>query len=122
VYQLVWVRQLLLVVGTTTGAVSTVLSVFMAGLGIGAWRFGAVADRSRSPLKLYGYLELGIGLYALLLPALLEAATSPYVSLARALGGHAVAPAPRWGRWRPRPRRCASRSRRPRGRSSGGRS
>jgi spermidine synthase len=91
VYQLVWVRQLLLVVGTTTGAVSTVLSVFMAGLGIGAWRFGAVADRSRSPLKLYGYLELGIGLYALLLPALLEAATSPYVSLARALGGHAGA-------------------------------
>lgn len=85
VYQVVWVRQLLLLAGTTTAAVTTVLGVFMAGLGAGAWLFGARADRSRSPLRLYAYLELGIGLYALLLPALLSALTPAYVEVAREL-------------------------------------
>ena len=87
VYQVVWVRQLLLLTGSTTAAVSTVLAIFMAGLGAGAWLFGARADRARSPLKLYGYLELGIGIYALLLPRLLAAATPTYVELARDLAG-----------------------------------
>lgn len=83
VYQVIWVRQLLLIVGSTTAAVSTVLSVFMTGLGLGAWLFGSAADRSRAPLRLYGYLEIGIGLYALLLPLLIGASMSPYVSVAR---------------------------------------
>jgi spermidine synthase len=87
VYQIVWVRQLLLIVGTTTAAVSTVLSVFMAGLGLGAWLFGSLADRSRTPLKVYGYLELGIGVYALVLPTLITAAMPPYVRIARQLAG-----------------------------------
>jgi len=85
IYQVVWVRQLLLIVGTTTAAVSTVLSVFMTGLGLGAWLFGSAADRSRTPLRLYGYLELGIGLYALGLPMLITASMSPYVRVARQL-------------------------------------
>jgi spermidine synthase len=87
VYQVVWVRQLLLIVGTTTAAVSTVLAVFMTGLGLGAWLFGSAADRSRTPLRLYGYLELGIGLYALLLPMLITASMPPYVRVARHLTG-----------------------------------
>jgi predicted membrane-bound spermidine synthase len=87
VYQVVWVRQLLLIVGSTAAAVTTVLSVFMAGLGLGAWLFGAAADRSRMPLRLYGYLEIGIGLYALLLPALIGASRPPYVGVARYLAG-----------------------------------
>ncbi len=87
IYQVVWVRQLLLIVGTTTGAVSTVLCVFMAGLGLGAWLFGSAADRSRAPLKLYACLELGIGLYALVLPTLITASTPAYVRVARHLAG-----------------------------------
>jgi predicted membrane-bound spermidine synthase len=87
IYQVVWVRQLLLIVGTTAAAVTTVLSVFMAGLGLGAWLFGAAADQSRVPLRLYGYLEIGIGLYALLLPVLIAASMPPYVGLARHLAG-----------------------------------
>jgi spermidine synthase len=91
VYQVVWVRQLLLLTGSTTAAVSTVLATFMAGLGLGAWAFGARADRSASPLRLYAYLELGIGLYALVLPQILAAATPSYVAVARALAGHPAA-------------------------------
>jgi spermidine synthase len=83
VYETVWLRQILLVVGTTTGAVSTVLGVFMLGLGLGALWIGARADRVGSPLRLYALLELGIGIYALLLPAIVAAATPLYVALAR---------------------------------------
>jgi len=87
VYQVVWLRQLVLVVGSTTAAVSTVVAVFMAGLGLGAWLFGRVADRTRSPLRLYAYLELGVALYALALPALISASVPLYVELARPLAG-----------------------------------
>ena len=83
VYETVWLRQILLVVGTTTGAVSTVLGVFMLGLGLGALWIGALADRVGSPLRLYAFLELGIGIYALLLPGIVTVATPLYVGLAR---------------------------------------
>jgi spermidine synthase len=91
VYQVVWVRQLLLLTGSTTAAVSTVLGIFMAGLGLGAWIFGVRADRSASPLKLYAYLEIGIGLYALVLPWILAAATPSYIAFARVLAGRPAA-------------------------------
>ncbi len=82
-YEIVWVRQLTLVAGATTPAVSTVLAVFMGGLALGARWFGRYADRSANPLRLYAFLELGIGLYALAQPTLLNLAAEAYVSVAR---------------------------------------
>jgi len=87
VYEVAWMRQVRLTVGATTAAVSTVLAVYMGGLAAGASLFGRMADRSRAPLRLYGYLEAGIGLYALLLPQLLEWCTPGYVALARGAAG-----------------------------------
>ncbi len=87
-YEIVWVRQLTLIAGATTPAVSTVLAVFMGGLALGARCFGGRADRSRNPLTLYAGLELGIGLYALLQPTLLDVAGAAYLALAR----HAALP------------------------------
>jgi len=60
VYQVVWTRELTLVFGVSSLSVSTVLAVFMAGLALGSWWFGRLADRLRSPLALYGLLELGV--------------------------------------------------------------
>jgi spermidine synthase len=94
VYETVWVRQMALLVGTTSAAVSTVLAVFMLGLGLGARCMGGLADWSPSPLRLYAYLELGIALYALALPRLLDAAGPAYLALARAVAG---SPAPLLG-------------------------
>jgi len=67
-YQVVWGRLLVLVFGSTTLAVSTVLSVFMGGLALGAWLAGRRIDRRPRPLMIYAALEVGIGLYALLVP------------------------------------------------------
>ncbi len=73
VYQTVWVRQLHLVLGTSSTAVATVLAAFMGGLGIGGLAIAGVADRVRRPVAVYGGLEAGIGLYALVFPSLLAA-------------------------------------------------
>ena len=68
IYEVIWMRQLTLIFGTTLYAVSMVLSVFMAGLALGSIIFGRLVDRSKNPLRLYAYLEGGIGVYVLFTP------------------------------------------------------
>ncbi|MGD0247958.1 MAG: fused MFS/spermidine synthase, partial [Candidatus Limnocylindrales bacterium] len=58
VYEVVWARQLVLVFGNTTQAISAILTGFFAGMAIGSVIGGRLADRVRSPLRLYGVLEL----------------------------------------------------------------
>ncbi len=65
-YQVIWVKLLSQIFGHTIYAVSTVVAAFMAGLAIGSLTLGRLADRVKSPLRLYAYLELGIGIYAIL--------------------------------------------------------
>ena len=57
-YEVVWSRQLVLVFGNTTQAVSTILTGFFGGIAIGSFVGGRIADRVRSPLRLYGAIEL----------------------------------------------------------------
>jgi spermidine synthase len=56
--EIVWSRQLVLVFGNTTQAVSAILTGFFGGMAIGAFIGGRVADRVRSPLRLYALVEL----------------------------------------------------------------
>ncbi len=86
VYQVVWFRMLALVFGNTVLASSTVLSVFFLGLAVGSVLFGTLADRVRRPVALYGLLEGGIGLYAVLFPVLLGAVEGVWTSLDASLG------------------------------------
>jgi spermidine synthase len=60
VYQVVWSRLLNDVFGVTAHAVTAVLATFLGGLSLGGWLLGRAADRSRSPLRLYALLELGV--------------------------------------------------------------
>ncbi|MBD3160941.1 MAG: hypothetical protein GF346_02125 [Candidatus Eisenbacteria bacterium] len=78
VYQVVWTRQLTFVFGVTTYAVSAVLTAFFAGLALGSFFAGKLADRRRTGLALYGWIEIGIGLYALLVPFLLDLLNNVY--------------------------------------------
>jgi len=50
VYEVLWTRQLSLVFGVTTCAVSTVLATFMGGLALGSWLIGRAVDRRRNAL------------------------------------------------------------------------
>lgn len=79
IYELVWVRMLTLVLGATVHAVSTVLAVFMGGMALGSWFFGRMVDRRpRRSLRLYGALELAVGLYALATPLLMGVTDTVY--------------------------------------------
>ena len=67
-YEVVWSRQLVLVFGNTTQAVSTILTGFFGGMAIGSFAGGRLADRVRSPLRLYGAIELVLVVVVLLTP------------------------------------------------------
>lgn len=74
VYEIIWTRMLTLIFGVTVYAVSAVLCAFMLGLALGSLIFGRLADRTARPLRVYGFMEIGIAALALLFPILLDAA------------------------------------------------
>jgi spermidine synthase len=82
VYEVVWVRLTGLVFGNTSHAIATVLGAFMAGLALGSWQLGRRADRVANPLRMYGLLEIGIGISAALVPFIFRAWQSFYWSIA----------------------------------------
>lgn len=77
-YELVWLRLTMAQFGVTTAMVSIVLSVFMAGLGLGSWAsgkwFAGSGGTSAFPaLRLYGLIELLIGVSGIVVPSILIA-------------------------------------------------
>ncbi len=77
VYEVVWLRLCMSMFGVTTPMVSIVLSVFMAGLGLGSWGVGKLLGRAKvsSPatsLRLYGLSEILIGISGFAVPAILR--------------------------------------------------
>jgi len=82
-YEIIWVRILGRIFGNTTFAISTVLAVFMAGLGLGSFLIGRLSDRSHRPLLGYGLLEIGTGIYAALTFILAKNIQTIYVAFAQ---------------------------------------
>src|SRR5215467_14176129 len=78
VYEVIWVRLTGLVFGNTAHAIATVLGAFMAGLALGSWKLGQRADRVARPLRTYGFLEIGIGISAALVPFVFHSLNSVY--------------------------------------------
>ena len=81
IYQIAWMRKLVLFLGVTSQAVSVVLAIFMGGLALGSWLLGQYGDRVGSAVRLYALLELGIAIFGLLSPFLLDALGWGYVWL-----------------------------------------
>ena len=75
-YEVIWTRLLRLVFGSTVQATSAVLTLFMAGMAVGSFLIGRLADFRKDPLRIYAMLELLTGLYAFLLPGLLSLSAS----------------------------------------------
>ncbi|MFZ1947606.1 MAG: hypothetical protein WAW06_08670, partial [bacterium] len=113
-YEVVWTRLLIRVFGATSVAVTTVLASWMAGLALGSYLFGRLIDGTptggsaeegpprdttararwnqqnpwRHPIRIYGLLELGIGVFALAVPLVLIGLNGLYGAVYRASGGH----------------------------------
>ncbi len=85
VYEVVWSRYLALFVGSTGEAHIIILSTYMGGLALGAWLFGRVSDRVKSPLALYLFLELGIAMFGFLFARFYEPIRDVFIALARSM-------------------------------------
>jgi spermidine synthase len=81
VYQLLWIKQLSLVVGVDVYAVTTAVSAFFAGLAFGGLIWGRRADASARPLRLYALLELGVALLGIGATIALGVAARPFAHL-----------------------------------------
>jgi len=74
VFQVVFVRNLVLLFGLTAPAVATVLAVYFSGLALGSLLFGRLADRllSGKVFKIYSGIFIFTGIYGLLFPLLFK--------------------------------------------------
>lgn len=84
--EVVWSRMLGWLLGATTWAVMAVLVAYMGGLGLGAILWGRVAGLSARPLRLFGLMELAIGLYSLAVPLLFDRLGILFVAAEHAIG------------------------------------
>ncbi len=81
IFQVLWIKQLTLIVGVDVFAVTTGVSAFFAGLAFGGLFFGRIADRVKRPLLLYVKLELGIALVGIIITYLLPKSAALFANL-----------------------------------------
>lgn len=81
IYEVVWLHLLRLVIGASALSVGIVLASFMGGMFLGSLFFARYVRRHHHPLRVYAALELGIGIFGLLMPLVLPAIRFVYVGL-----------------------------------------
>ncbi len=82
IYQVLWAKQLSLLLGSTAWAHTVVLSVYMGGLSLGNAWLGPKTDRSADPLRFFAWLELAIAVLGLASLPLLHGLGEIYIRLA----------------------------------------
>ena len=65
IYQIVWFQLLQFVIGSSAVSLAVLLGTFMGGLCLGSLSFARVMSVCRHPLRAYGFLELGIAVFGL---------------------------------------------------------
>ena len=81
IYEVIWYELLRQVVGASSISMAIVLTSFMGGLFLGSWGFSRLITPRHHPLLIYAILELGIGLFGLLILVLLPSVRFLYVSV-----------------------------------------
>jgi len=81
IYEIIWIRPLSLVFGTTMYAVSTIVASFILGLAIGSWIAGRFSDRLQNPLKYFAFIQIAIGFFGILLLPVFDLMPKLYLDL-----------------------------------------
>lgn len=97
IYESIWSRYIRQFVGSAATAQVLVLSLFMGGMALGALLVARRLGKVRRPVRVYGLIEGGIGLYALAFPWLCAGVMRLcYDTLFPALGGGLMVGALKW--------------------------
>ena len=73
IYQIAWQRMLFTAFGVDPESATIIISVFMAGLGVGAYYGGRIADRFPNHIiQFFALTEIGIGTFGIASPFLIE--------------------------------------------------
>ena len=82
VYEIVWFQMLGLVIGSTGISLGVLLGTFMGGMCLGSLLLPRYVSTKHHPLKVYAYLEIGIGVIGLLQLIAIPALGHVYSSIA----------------------------------------
>lgn len=85
VAEVTWNRMLIVVVGNSLSATAMIIMIFMGGLGLGSYLGGRCFGRRRISLLPYLIIEVAIGLYVMLSPALFRFLTSGFETAAEGI-------------------------------------
>ena len=74
IYEIIWSEMLVNLLGSSSIAVTVIVTVFMGGLAIGSWTIGNLADKwnNKKIAIFYVFVEIIIGVYAILLPFIIK--------------------------------------------------
>ena len=78
IYEVVWLRILSRVIGVTAYATAVTLAAFMAGLALGSFIFGRLADKRNDHLRIFALLQLWVAAAAVVTPIVLTGSTAVY--------------------------------------------
>src|SRR5438270_10030951 len=67
IYEVVWFQLLQLVIGSSAVSMAVLLGTFMGGMCLGSFLLPRYIGRGNHPLRIYAFLELGIGAFGLLI-------------------------------------------------------
>ncbi|HEY9269622.1 fused MFS/spermidine synthase, partial [Achromobacter sp.] len=81
VFQVLWIKQLSLVVGVEVSAIAGAVSAFFLGLALGGWLLGRQADRLRRPVRFYAMLEAAVALSCIAVTWLLARSAAAFVAV-----------------------------------------
>ena len=82
IYEVVWFQLLQLSIGSSTVSLSVLLGVFMGGMCLGSLLLPRYLNARQHPLKVYAYLEIGIGICGLVVLFLVPALGNLYTKIA----------------------------------------
>jgi spermidine synthase len=82
IYEIVWFELLQLVIGSSALSLSILLATFMGGMCVGSLALPRLIPASQHPLRVYAFLELGIGIIGVLVLVAMPLVGGAYTSWA----------------------------------------
>jgi len=80
IYEIVWYQLLQLAVGATSVSMGVLLATFMGGLCLGSIGLPRLVSSRHHPLRVYAYLEIGIGVFGVLVLLALPLVQRVYIA------------------------------------------